>query len=1347
MCLAQCDLQDPIEEDRRVQRFIRDGARLYTLLLELGRRRGKGDLAPRLLEQIRFLAERAHRPRSGTGQWALLREESDSLDAWVNLLAQPEMGALAGAVELGTRFALPPQEKPKGIGKAAPSALGDADFRELFEKHNIYQHEKRRIDAWGLGEEYVQLFHAKRKVDQAWEDVNVKVYKLPKETDASPIRDLLLTMWEKERRLLDDLSSRPHSRGLTAFRGSHFERVQDNQYLLIVTEGVSDWTLRDMLDQREFGAGVSTDRGKLWRKLVWVIEAVNTLHRANYIHRNIRPTNVLVAKKDEMSPLKLANFEWSVYLQALGERQTDDKWVSFDYYSAPEILLSRYGDTQQPHFGLSFASDIYALGLLLFESLVRPLGNERDLYHHGISYDHEAHCRWIAQLRTEAATRLESVEEQNMIERMLVANPGDRETDLTSIVEAARRLVRGTNDLSEVLRDPDHPPVLVSLFWRGSRESLEAYLSEEIDLSGVGPTQDDLARFVGTELGGARIYRNGGDPDWPLLIEGRRVSFVAQPFEHEGSIFLEVPFFIVARFRDWKSGAELARLPRKVEMLDLSRARSQAGGHEWGNLVRRGLIWERLFTQAAQVDDDLRPEHRELHSLLAATAEMERRLWDDHVLPYRLVDQGQTDEGYDWALIEGRDSPKGKELSGFVGFQVARELVEFELSTRSYSTAPFMEGHLWTAEYIDKETRRVKMVRKHEKSVDRPPAEGYLRPKSLEGNHSLYVRRRKLLNRLEDDPYLLRSISEGAQSVPSQAKMGKPFNSELDKVKQGLVQQIIETKPLFVVQGPPGTGKTTLATEVIRQTLDQRGSTGRILVTCQAHAPLTHLLEQVDQALREQTRKTAVTRKKEAGSQPQHAPVILRLATEGRVRSSELADRPYGDGPAMRPRSTEPQGLRQFHPSFVANERWEHALSWEPGIDSSFPRKTLTRWREFLREHKQEFRIDIQRRLNRTANLVFVTANDRHIYELGEDSFFDLLIYEEAAKAYPLEVLAPMLHARRWLLIGDQDQLPPFNIESFSDKLGETLQDLQKRHRPSAKRTALDRLQLNDRSSARAQKLLHFFEYLFNNGEPGHFKGQLQIQWRMHPAIGDLLREVYYPFLRNGDEAQLRQKRVHPIIRHPCSTPPSQIGKTNLIWIDTPLALSGEEFWAERPVHGGGYRNPYEAHAIFQFLRQVETRGRGGFNRDMLLLSPYRAQVELLRKFTRSWTIDRNRQTGDLRDLAETVDSAQGREAGVVVVSLVRNNPESSGLAAFGFLTSENRSGVMFSRAESLLVIVGCADHFAKDPQSHINRVFRHIEGGNGMVIDAQSLIDVHSLKLLREHESRRRGESDLFRR
>lgn len=116
-----------------------------------------------------------------------------------------------------------------------------------------------------------------------------------------------------------------------------------------------------------------------------------------------------------------------------------------------------------------------------------------------------------------------------------------------------------------------------------------------------------------------------------------------------------------------------------------------------------------------------------------------------------------------------------------------------------------------------------------------------------------------------------------------------------------------------------------------------------------------------------------------------------------------------------------------------------------------------------------------------------------------------------------------------------------------------------------------------------------------------------------------------------------------------------------------------------------------EIEAILNVLRCV--RARRGERPKLAVLSPYGAQVDLIDQRVSALL------GGPLSHLKHfhpagpggfvgTVDSFQGSEADLVVLSLVRNNPRVGG-SALGFLRDRRRINVALSRAMSQLVIVG----------------------------------------------------------
>ncbi|MDC6668254.1 AAA domain-containing protein, partial [Leclercia adecarboxylata] len=78
-----------------------------------------------------------------------------------------------------------------------------------------------------------------------------------------------------------------------------------------------------------------------------------------------------------------------------------------------------------------------------------------------------------------------------------------------------------------------------------------------------------------------------------------------------------------------------------------------------------------------------------------------------------------------------------------------------------------------------------------------------------------------------------------------------------------------------------------------------------------------------------------------------------------------------------------------------------------------------------------------------SCNVVAITCNEneRTLDEAGQTSF-DVAIIDEVSKATPLELLMPLMRARRAVLVGDHRQLPPLFQEgdearSFMDEVEE----------------------------------------------------------------------------------------------------------------------------------------------------------------------------------------------------------------------------------------------------------------------------------------------------------------------
>jgi len=260
---------------------------------------------------------------------------------------------------------------------------------------------------------------------------------------------------------------------------------------------------------------------------------------------------------------------------------------------------------------------------------------------------------------------------------------------------------------------------------------------------------------------------------------------------------------------------------------------------------------------------------------------------------------------------------------------------------------------------------------------------------------------------------------------------------------------------------------------------------------------------------------------------------------------------------------------------------------------------------------------------------------------------FDLCILDEAAKATATETLVPLSRSRRWVLVGDPNQLPPMQEEVLDNE------ELMKRH-------GLERAEV-ERS---------LFRDLLEQA-PDVARHQLTHQYRMHPGIGDLVSACFYQgTLRSVTNSELPgwESLYRPVT-----------------WLDTARSDRRRE-----TRNGHDVLNRYEVQVIKRALAELRTalddgtvHTEDGRPLRVLVLTAYRKQMEELQRAV----------VGPPSTLLEveinTIDAVQGRESDVTFYSIVRSNRQ----GAIGFLGPRDwrRVNVALSRARHGLVLVGDA--------------------------------------------------------
>lgn len=290
----------------------------------------------------------------------------------------------------------------------------------------------------------------------------------------------------------------------------------------------------------------------------------------------------------------------------------------------------------------------------------------------------------------------------------------------------------------------------------------------------------------------------------------------------------------------------------------------------------------------------------------------------------------------------------------------------------------------------------------------------------------------------------------------------------------------------------------------------------------------------------------------------------------------------------------------------------------------------------------------------------------------AEGETYGLCILDEASKASFPEALVPLIRSEKWVLVGDQRQLPPF--------VDAVLRDTQM-------------VESRDIDAAVVRETL--LARLANRGIPTHARAMLYRQHRMVPAIGGLVSTVFYDGRLESAGGQVVPVSITQWLAKP------------VVWFST----SKQSDRSEQRAVNGSWMNPLEAKWTRLLLDRLEFYAAAHAPKHasepraeplkVVLLTGYSAQRNHLENALGA----EHRPHLDVE--FHTVDAYQGREADVVVFCVTRSNRHGKA----GFLSERERINVALSRARYALCIIGDAD-FCRElgGQSALAEVREYIE-------------------------------------
>jgi hypothetical protein len=299
-----------------------------------------------------------------------------------------------------------------------------------------------------------------------------------------------------------------------------------------------------------------------------------------------------------------------------------------------------------------------------------------------------------------------------------------------------------------------------------------------------------------------------------------------------------------------------------------------------------------------------------------------------------------------------------------------------------------------------------------------------------------------------------------------------------------------------------------------------------------------------------------------------------------------------------------------------------------------------------------------------SANVFFATCATAATSSITTDEVYDMVILDEANKARIDEALPCLRLGAAVVMVGDHKQLPPVE----DDAIYQIVED-----HPELE-------EIVDTS---------LFERCWEKGVPDQARCLLVEQHRMHPEISGYISSASYDNqLQNAPEVleyEYVTRRPFPVALH---------------MVDTAGLRGGRE----RRGAGGALRNDAEVRVCAQVVRILDERADPGLS--LAVIAMYADQVDRLRQ-----ALSRRHFRRQVR--IDTVDSFEGREEDLVVISLVRSNER----GRIGFLRVPNRLNVAISRARRLVVCVGDAATLRAGEETMYGRLVEAAKASGGYLM------------------------------
>nr|WP_315492825.1 AAA domain-containing protein [uncultured Pseudomonas sp.] len=571
--------------------------------------------------------------------------------------------------------------------------------------------------------------------------------------------------------------------------------------------------------------------------------------------------------------------------------------------------------------------------------------------------------------------------------------------------------------------------------------------------------------------------------------------------------------------------------------------------------------------------------------------------------------------------------------------------------------------------------------------------------------------------------------------------LGDLSNYDLNSSQEEALRIALSYGPVSLLQGPPGTGKTKFIASFVHLLLS-RGLAHNILLVSQSHEAVNNVMDKVAGSLRASSMDVPMVR---VGLQSMVSPGLRNVQEDSlrqRYRESfdaESMDRVRAVGVAMGLPEGYVRSATKLHitlgPLLQSIDRLICTIDEADGKDPS-AKEHLRRLRQvFVEVAERQFGIHASTSddaanlrdllgqkleslahqhgspspakcarleqiallstefsqvlrsprsnytafLARSSSIVAGTCVGVGKQALGITEVpYDWVIVDEAARASPMELVVAMQAGKRVLLVGDHLQLPPSYPRAVEDQASALLGMPRKDFR-----------RMNN------------FQRAFSSNYGQSVGRTLRVQYRMAEHINRLVSHCFY-----GDALEVG--RAPPGAEY--EKLPAFLA-SQVVWVDT-QDQGREAFHRSAGTHEGALMNEQEALAVVEVIRAILTSARfleqvqkkdGDHEPIIGVIAMYSAQRDLIRN-----KLEQAEWASGLRHCFSvgTVDSYQGKENRIIILSVVRNDTSEN----IGFLSDPERINVAMSRSKDRLVIVSSSSMWRTRAATPMKSVLDEVE-------------------------------------